>query len=276
MPAIIKEQPRSRNQSESVFTTGNSSAEFRFVITGAASEVEARQLLAATVPSGAVGNAPDDTYNGMPRTENLLREGDDATLYYGTVVYRSRTTFAQSFSTGGGTFHLKQSLQTLSYAEGGGDGADHRGAINVGKDGQPAGVDVVVPQFRWSETHEIDNAVVTDEYIRKLAELTGTTNDATFRGFDPGEVLFEGANADHRGTTAWQIDFQFRAELNRVNDEIGSISGVSKKGHEYLWVEYGAQRDADGRLETVPKAAYVETVYPEGNFAELQMPVIAA
>jgi hypothetical protein len=49
---------------------------------------------------------------------------------------------------------------------------------------------------------------------------------------------------------------------------IGDITGIEKKGHEYLWVRY---EDAVSSNELVkkPKFVYVNKVYRDGNFSGL-------
>jgi hypothetical protein len=51
---------------------------------------------------------------------------------------------------------------------------------------------------------------------------------------------------------------------------VGDISGISKKGWEYLWVQYAA--DVDNETKQVikkPVAVYIEKVYPSGSFGAL-------
>jgi len=51
---------------------------------------------------------------------------------------------------------------------------------------------------------------------------------------------------------------------------VGPISGISKKGWEYLWVRYADAEDTGSNtLVKQPVAAYVEKVYEDGNFAAL-------
>jgi len=68
----------------------------------------------------------------------------------------------------------------------------------------------------------------------------------------------------------WEITFRFAASLNRTGISVGSITGIAKKGWEYLWVRYADVEDAGSNtLVKQPVAAYVEQVYEYGNFAAL-------
>jgi hypothetical protein len=49
---------------------------------------------------------------------------------------------------------------------------------------------------------------------------------------------------------------------------MGDITGIDKKGWEYLWVRYQDAEDADVLVKQ-PAAVYVEQVYPYGDFSLL-------
>jgi hypothetical protein len=51
---------------------------------------------------------------------------------------------------------------------------------------------------------------------------------------------------------------------------VGPITGIAKKGWEYLWVRYADVEDTGAKmLVKRPIAAYVEQVYEYANFAGL-------
>ncbi len=83
-------------------------------------------------------------------------------------------------------------------------------------------------------------------------------------------MLFLGASGTKRGGGDWEITFRFAASRNRTNLTIGDITGISKKGWEYLWVRYADAEDANAKaLIKKPVAVYVEKVYEEGDFGLL-------
>ena len=174
-----------------------------------------------------------------------------------------------SFDTGGGTQHITQSLATINRYAASGTAPDFKGAIGVTHDNLE-GVDITVPVYNFSETHYLDDAVVTPAYRGTLFNLTGKTNNASFKGLAAGECLFLGASGSKRGADDWEITFRFAASPNRTGITVGPITGISKKGWEYLWVRYADTEDAaSNTLVKQPVAAYVEKVYEEGNFAGL-------
>jgi len=132
------------------------------------------------------------------------------------------------------------------------------------------GVDITVPVYSFSETHILANSAVTAAYKGKLFALTGKTNNATFKGFAIGECLFLGASGSKRGKGDWEITFRFAASPNKTGLTVGDITGIAKKGWEYLWVRYEDAVDtAAGTMVKKPLAVYIEKVYEEGNFADL-------
>ena len=79
-----------------------------------------------------------------------------------------------------------------------------------------------------------------------------------------------GASGSKRGSDDWEIAYKFAASPNRSNFSVGDITGISKKGWEYMWVRYEDAEDAAAKaIVKKPVAVYVEKVYEEGNFASL-------
>ena len=136
------------------------------------------------------------------------------------------------------------------------------------------GVDIAVPVFNFTETHYKPDEEITGAYKGILFNLTGKVNSDTFKGFQPGEVLFLGATGSKRtqlGEDAdWEITYRFAGSPNVSGLTIGPITGITKKGWEYLWVRYADQEDTAAKaIVKRPIAAYIERVYDDGSFAGL-------
>jgi hypothetical protein len=112
------------------------------------------------------------------------------------------------------------------------------------------------------------DAVVDQAYKLTLFNLTGRTNNAVFKGFAAGEVLFLGASGSKRGSNLWEITFRFAASPNVTGLTVGSITGIAKSGWDYLWVRYADAEDQNVLVKQ-PIAVYVERMYESGNFAGL-------
>ena len=101
------------------------------------------------------------------------------------------------FDTTGGTRHLNRSLATISITPA--EATNYGGTIEVDGEGNVNGVDVTMPVMTFSETHTFAPSKVTTAYRKQLFLLTGTVNQAAFRGFAIGEVLFLGASGQKNG-----------------------------------------------------------------------------
>jgi hypothetical protein len=185
---------------------------------------------------------------------------------------------ARSFDTTGGTQHITQACSvgsggTLDFEKRYPSSATNMsGAIGVDSNGVN-GVDIVVPQLQWQEQYDVPNAYVTAAYVRGMAGITGTTNKDSFRGFEAGEVLFLGCSGsqewdDQKGKGPWSLSYRFVASKNVTGQTIGSISGIEKKGHEYLWVRYEDAVSSSSLIKQ-PKAVYVSKVYKDSDFSLL-------
>lgn len=178
-----------------------------------------------------------------------------------------------SFSTSGGTTHIVHSRATVSsFARGGGAAKNYKQAINVtdGPNGEVAGVDIVTAQAEFSL--DARRGFISQNYFNTLFRLTGTVNDAAFKGFLPGEVLYLGAEGKSENG-AWLLTHKFSAEPNQINLAVSSeITVTQKLGWDYLWVAYSEKVDAGNRVRTA-EYAYVEQVYRKTNFAQLEIGV---
>jgi hypothetical protein len=159
---------------------------------------------------------------------------------------------------------------------------DFNGAIGVSNtngNAEVQGVDITVPIYNFSETHYLTTEQVTPEYKGTLFQLTGKVNNAAFRGLQAGECLFLGASGTLHGTETdtgatgdWEITFRFAASPNKTGITIGNITGIAKKGWEYLWVRYADVEDLDAiAMIKRPVAAYVEKVYDDADFSLLDI-----
>lgn len=176
-----------------------------------------------------------------------------------------------SFDTTGGTVRVFQSKETLEGV--GRDGApipDFKGAIGVTRNGVE-GVDIVQPRMRRVFTKTIADAAITPEYEGTLFALTGKVNNASFLNFAAGELLFLGARGEQQETGDWTVGFEFIANPNRADVQIGDLETIDDVGgHNVLWSYY--QEEVDSTAEIVvtrPIYAYVERVYDAGDFTAL-------
>lgn len=260
------------NPSRKVAKGKESSEESNFVLWSTAGEVDAKADALAYVLAGTVTIS-----DGLVRQGVDLDEVDvglwQAKVKYGVWKPPEVGDYDWSFDTTGGTAKQTQSKQNIgNYAPAGEVAPNFRGAVGVSGEGDVEGVDIKVPKFRWQETHQLDSAVVTWTYSQILKALTGRTNDASFRGFSRGEVMFGGAKASSKRKEPGivEVTYEFDAESNATNLTVGQITVPSKKGWEYLWVRYEPKVDAAAkRLVKQPSSAHVERMSDEADFSLL-------
>lgn len=174
------------------------------------------------------------------------------------------------FAVGGETLKVTQSRETRGkYGPGGEPPPDFKGAIGVTADGVE-GVDIFVPKYSFEETYTLGSAVVTPQWKAKLYKLCGRTNASQFRGFERGEVLLLSADGGNDGSDTWEVTCRYAASANETDIKIGDITVAEKGGWDYLWVRYKIDEDVNSKMiVTTPIGAYVERVYPEGDFSFL-------
>jgi len=265
MPITVTEKFESRDS-----TTGSdASVELLYNVWGTDDDLAAKAALEAQAPA---------TYDGLVR-KSCSVEPVGPELWEGTARYQRPENNRSvpetgdsvfSFDTGGGTQHITQSLATVAkYAPAGKTAPDFKGAVGVTHD-NVEGVDITLPVYNWAETHYLADAAVTGDYKGTLFSLTGKVNNDTFKGFDAGECLFLGASGSKRGDDDWEIAFRFAASPNKTNLTIGDITGIDKKGWEYLWVRYADAEDGAAKaIVKRPVAVYVEKVYEYGDLSGL-------
>lgn len=180
-----------------------------------------------------------------------------------------------SFEINGESQHITQALETVhQYAREGVEAADFRGAIGVEGD-EVRGVDIIARKLSFGWTIYKAKELVTTGYVKALAALVGCVNSGSFLDFPAGEVLFIGASGSRRvKDDDWEITLKFVHSANVEGMQIGEIEGVSKLGHDYLWVSYETDTDATAKvLRPRPRQVNVERVYQFADLSGLQINV---
>lgn len=165
------------------------------------------------------------------------------------------------FDTTGGSFHIKASKETVnSY---GSSPPDFKQLIGVNDD-DVEGADIVIPALKINITYSHPNGVVTINFAKNLARLTGKANSDNFLTFEPGEVLFLGATGSDGSNSPAEVGYQFACEENLQNQVVGAISGIEKDGWDLAWIKWKDAEDG-GHPVKQPEFIYVERVYDRVN-----------
>jgi len=238
-----------------------------YVIRGTDDEFEAYDEL---------DTATADTAGGLIKKSVRINErlSDDVwagEVEWGKMEQPETDDSSFSFDTGGGTSQIQHSLLTRSSTSPLRDGApDFKGAINV-TSGAVEGCQITIPQYNFQETHYVAASAVTAAYKATIFSLTGSVNNATYKGFSVGEVLFLGASGSLRQHDQYELTFKFAASPSATDIPIGDLITVPlKRGWDYLWVWYREGEDGEAnQMIRTPLAAYVEQVYEEKNLTLL-------
>lgn len=265
-------------ESRRIETGPNPTAELQYVITGTADEIAARDALAmATATTYAVDGVTLYVESIRLTPHTIIEQSPDRCVYFGTLFYSTYYLEAGAstyqFETGGSNEKRMYSLGTRRFGAVAGTAPDFHGAINVtGNAGNLSveGIDVIVPTFRFSETHYFYDYQVTAGYKAALMAVTGHINSVGWRGYNAGEVLFVGAEGGKTGGRPWEISFHFAATPNATISIPGIENAMDKLGWEYLWIRYeDSGDDPSKQLVKKPVAAYLEQVYPIAPFSLL-------
>jgi hypothetical protein len=145
--------------------------------------------------------------------------------------------------------------------------------VGVDRTGKPQGVNVVLPGAKFTVSQKITNNEAADAgYQRFLAELTGSVNDAGYRGWGQFELLYTGSQMKTTGTDTYPV-----ATHNFLFDRVETVSagessvrvGYTIQPHHAVWertssVESGTTDKV--KVETVD-CVYVETMYRAADFS---------
>lgn len=226
-----------------------------------ATVLQLRAALLAYLPPAIDTNCGLDTLDYDEDEERKDR-------YVFTASYSSRqleSTLRIGWDSTGGTVKMTTSRGTAAYARAGITAPNFHNAIGV-RNGEPEGVDVVIPALKLNFTYKWPTGVIDLAYVKSLAAMVGKTNDNSWYTFAAGELLFLGSTGEIDLTAPTEIQYHFAASANATGLSIGQIASVAKGGHQYLWVMFDQAVDQD-RIVQRPRACYVESVYGTANFA---------
>lgn len=114
---------------------------------------------------------------------------------------------------------------------------------------QPEGVEVYEPFLTFSETQYKPGDFVTTDYLRLLRRLIGRTNNASWRGFEEGELMAMGVSGARRSIRDdWELQFKFAAREHQTDVVVAGITVAVKRGWEFLWPQVARGADTTDHL----------------------------
>lgn len=222
----------------------------------------------ASVRAAVIADTPG-TFDGLARTKFTWREEEENLRLIVNVDYSAKlpeSTLRRSFDSTGGTVRVFNSLNTATFARPGRTAPNFRGLIGI-RDGDPEGVDKTVPALKLNYSYKWPANVITNAYIKSLAALVGSCNTSTYDTYGAGELLFLGGSGEVVPNVPTTINYTFAASADVTGLTISDITGITKGGHDYLWIAYEEEADTSAKKKIRrPLAAYVERVYARANF----------
>jgi len=214
------------------------SATIPWIATATQGETEEQVIDAALAPTSPIPAAFGIlTLRSVEHSEVLHTTGAGVPDAWKLLAQYDYISTDYEFETVGGQQHITSSISTVNRY---GPSASSQLGGTIGWDGNDVqGCDIISPVYNFSETHRFSDLVVTPAYKATLFRLTGKVNSDTFRGFQPGEVLFLGASGRRVASNMWEIGYRFSSLPNHSAENgnlitIGDITGIAKKGWEYL------------------------------------------
>ena len=263
----------------------NPSASIAFICMGEGSGVDAEAAAFDELTSIGFAESAGLTLSGYPNTDQIAEGVWHVEIQFGSCEPKQPKKNGDppqfSFSTCGATGHTLISLAEVGIYPSGKQSMN--GLIGVQKIGEaPEGCDKIIPAFPCQTSKIIPATALTAAYVNTLYTLTGTVNNASYSlvlpsgedmTFSAGELLFKGANCNPRGENDYEITFFFEGCANKTSMTVANITGIAKKGFEYLWIRREIQpansSDANSPTLSLPDAVYVNQIYEYTNFASL-------
>lgn len=220
-------------------------------------------------------------YRGLPRRD-VLRDHAGANLWYLTAQYSAVEQPQEplvlgdppriEFDTTGGQRTLITHADIRNGYPGPGLSTvpDYGGAINV-VDGVPQGLEIETGGATMTISQVISAAQASNAYRRLLMiRARRVVNAAPFGPFNAYECRFMGARFSSRADGNVDLVRVFEGAENVVGGSYAGVTGVEKRGHEYVWAPVERQADTAAKV-MVPRVlgVLVHEIYPAVDFAEL-------
>lgn len=188
-------------------------------------------------------------------------------VYNFEVLYDEKELYTKRIEvdTLGGTVHIKAGIHQAVFPAG---KPTHNGLIGV-KGDDVEGADIVIPACRVIVHYQHPLGYLDDARVKLLTDITGWVDNAGFYTWAPYETLFLGFQGSQTTTvTSVQVDqteevsYHFAMSKNLTGLQIGTISGIDKKGWDVAWVKWQAAVEG-GKGSNEAEYVNVVRTYPE-------------
>ena len=179
-----------------------------------------------------------------------------------------------SFDCSGGTKHVTRAYQQKRVYGGNFDDANCGIGWNgkTGSDSNFAGVDIPTADMRLTYTKVLSRSkAFSTDYQRNVASVVGNINNAPFKGWQTGEVMFLGCSysTPEKSRDKITVTFNFRIQQNEKNASISGIPIGKKYGFDYIWVRSGTVVNSSSLPENKIESIYLSRVCEFADFRKL-------
>lgn len=224
--------------SKSIDKTGRcTAAEISYLVSGVTDEDDALATALEMVSA---------TCRGLSLDGISIDARENSSTYRVNVLYKSNgdafdnssesDAARLSFDCSGGTRHVNHAISQRRVF----GNIDAGTAIGwngkLGDQMEVLGVDMPTAQMREVYEKTIRKSRLNTAFKRKLARMTGAVNSRSFKGWNPGEVMFMGASfsaAD--STSSVMVSYNFAIQENENGAEVAGINIGNVQGWEYIW-----------------------------------------
>lgn len=253
---------------------GNRTIERPWFARGATTEAEAIAAVAAEAPS-----VVDGLLLTSVSADEVVKDGYRCTANYGMIKPLPPPEVGQS------SFHFEVSTQSVRivvplapqtvYNRDGVAAPEDSDKWLIGAQGDgsaPEGCEVYEPAASFSESHILPATAIDATYTNAIMRTVGKLNNATFRGWDPGEVLCTGISGSKRGADDWEVTFRFSVKEHQTGLTVAGIEGINRNGWQFLWPRYSLQMDGNEKmLSNVVDHIVVADVFRSADFSALNI-----
>lgn len=269
------------------FCDQESTATIGYIVQGTASDTEALMAAYNQAPKVLTQNPSDK--QGIPKRTVTISERLGENIWRIDVGYAWNANNSDdtddkevpeiSFEVSGGTEHITQAYEqkcVYSLVPGKKDSDSEAEKVPIGWNGKTgeesevAGVDVPIGQFTLTYKKIMNySKVVSTSWLRKVAACYGRINRGKWKGWEAGEVMFNGGgfSTPMRGAKKVAVTFNFLIRINEDNVKIGGHNIGKVPGHWYCWAIYEDDPESKGGKKI--KKVYKARVNKESDFSAL-------
>lgn len=211
------------------------------------------------------------------RLEPLTIGGDKGAVKLTvTYQYESRPGTGEGsfeWDIGTETEHITRAKSQTHYP--GVPQADVGEFVNSAYDGSVGGTDVYRSREIYTVVRTLPDEVFSLSFRNTLRGVVGKVNNAAWKDFEAGEVLFLGAAARKETGKPWVLTYRFLISKNSIEQfstVLGPTGNIHKKGWQLIWFRNVAKPNVpDQKNPELIHSVHLATLYDEADFTVLEL-----